>query len=78
MKIGAHSRQQNHSGYMIPHGDGHFAFVVVPNVLEIPFKSNNEVIVGKPGERTMTLLRELTNVLSFSCSVATCHMLLVI
>lgn len=45
---------------MIPHVDGHFAFVVVPNVLEMPFKSNNEVIVGKPGEQTMTLLRELT------------------
>lgn len=48
---------------MIPHVDGHFAFVVVPNVLEMPFKSNNEVIVGKPGERTMTLLRELKFVL---------------
>lgn len=77
MKIGAHSRQQNHSGYMIPHVDGHFAFVVVPNVLEIPFKSNNEVIVGKPGERNYDTA-ERTNVLSFFCPVATCHMLLVI
>lgn len=77
MKIGAHSRQQNHSGYMIPHVDGHFAFVIVPNVLEIPFKSNNEVMVGNPGEQNYDAA-ERTSVLSFFCSVAACHVLLLI
>lgn len=65
MKIGTHSRQQNHVGYMISHVDGHFAFLVVPNVLKIPFKSNNEVIVGRPGERNYNTAKRTNAVVLF-------------